>query len=79
MVFKALCASFWIVLVGGTGVLFKLSQVRTGYRIQQAELKLIRAQEKLREAKVLYNRQVSPDLLEVQLEEFLRSEDRPQI
>lgn len=75
MVFRALCASFWIVVIGGTGVLLELSRVRLGHRIQQAEVELGRARERLREARVLYNRQVAPDLLELQLEEYLKHRD----
>ena len=79
MVFRVVVAAVWLGAIGLTGVFFQLSRVRMGYRIQRAEAELERSRQRLREARVRYNRQVSPDVLERRVHEFLEGRSRLEI
>jgi hypothetical protein len=72
MVFRAGVMCFWILVIGLACVSLEIAKVKAGHRIhRQLEANDIAA-ERLRILEIRYNRRVSLDLLEKDLEEFHR-------
>lgn len=72
MVFKAGVAAFWFLVTGALGVHLELLKIRAGHRIHQRQLELDAVLERVRLKEIRYNRLVSLDVLEKDLEAFLR-------
>lgn len=75
MVFKATWTAFWLTLLGFSLVYLQIVQVRTGNRVHRTISELEVIEEKLRRLELRYNRLVSPDVLEEDLQEFYEGDE----
>ena len=75
MVFKATWTAFWLTLLGLSLVYLQVVQVRTGDRVHRTISELEAIEEKLRRLELRYNRLVSPDVLEKDLQEFYEGDE----
>ena len=76
MVFKALVAAFWLLVVGMCCVFLELTEVRLGHRVHQRQKELAEIEERLRRLEVEYMHLVTPDRLEQDLGDLFEVEHR---
>ena len=70
MVFKSIWISFWLTVFGLSTVYLQVVQVKAGNRVHKAMNEIEVLDENLRRLELRWNRLVSPDVLEQDLNEF---------
>lgn len=78
MVFKALVAAFWLLVVGMSCVFLELAEVRLGHRVHRRQRELAEIEDRLRRLEVEYLYLVAPDRLEEDLGDFFEV-GRPEV
>ena len=75
MVFRTALAAIWLVLIGLTCVYLEFARVKIGYRIHRNLLEVDAVRARLRSLEIEYSRLASPEVLDDEVEEFLRQDD----